>query len=177
MTYYEVATLVTVTKTNMIDEIPCAYGTLRVASWLIHIVLIYPMNPFWRMVTVGHNASVFVYNRIMTEQENMANLRLEGDMQRDASYWRWALSSLPPGCLWRLWESASTLTEHYRPDGHVSGWCHWRTPSSSNNQRRESTSRNVHPHNDWQYLGAIDHSFCWQPGGGNNHTCIQHYTL
>jgi hypothetical protein len=29
MPYYAVANLVTVTKTNMIDEMPCAYGTLR----------------------------------------------------------------------------------------------------------------------------------------------------
>jgi hypothetical protein len=29
MPYYDVANLVTVTKTNMIDEMPCGYGTLR----------------------------------------------------------------------------------------------------------------------------------------------------
>jgi hypothetical protein len=29
MPYYELANLVTVTKTNMIDEMPCGYGTLR----------------------------------------------------------------------------------------------------------------------------------------------------
>jgi len=32
MPYYEVANLVTVTKTNMIDEMPCAYGTLRTTA-------------------------------------------------------------------------------------------------------------------------------------------------
>jgi len=67
MPYYEVANLVTVTKTNMIDEIPYAHGTLRVASVPIHILLMYPMNPSRRMVTVGHNAPVFNYNRIPTE--------------------------------------------------------------------------------------------------------------
>jgi hypothetical protein len=29
MPYYDVANLVTVTKTNMIDKMPCGYGTLR----------------------------------------------------------------------------------------------------------------------------------------------------
>jgi hypothetical protein len=29
MPYYDVANLVTVTKTNMTDEMPCGYGTLR----------------------------------------------------------------------------------------------------------------------------------------------------
>jgi len=28
MLYYDLATLVTVTMTNMIDEMPCGYGTL-----------------------------------------------------------------------------------------------------------------------------------------------------
>jgi len=59
MPYYEVANLVTVTKTNMIDKLPCA------------------------MVTVGHNATVFVYNRIPTERAATVNLQSEGDMQRD----------------------------------------------------------------------------------------------
>jgi len=90
---------VTVTKTNMIDEMPCAYATLRVASRPIYILLMYPMNPFRRMVTVGRNATVSIYNRILTEREETAKSRSEGDMQRDASYWRWARSSLPPGCL------------------------------------------------------------------------------
>jgi len=29
MPYYDVVNLVTVSKTNMIDELPCGYGTLR----------------------------------------------------------------------------------------------------------------------------------------------------
>jgi len=99
MPYYEVANLVTVTKTNMTDEMPCADGTLRVASGPIYILLMYPMNPFRRMVTVGHNATVFIYNRIPTEREETAQPRSEGNMQCDASYWRRARSSLPPGCL------------------------------------------------------------------------------
>jgi len=44
------------------------------------------MNPFRRMVTVGNNASVFVYNRRPTEREEMAKQRSEGDMQRDVWY-------------------------------------------------------------------------------------------
>jgi len=32
MPYYEIANIVTVTKTNMIDEMPCAYGTLRTTA-------------------------------------------------------------------------------------------------------------------------------------------------
>jgi len=99
MPYYEVANLVTVTKTNMIDKMPCAYGTLRVASGPIDILLTYPMNPFRRMVTVAHNPTVIVYNRIPTERYKTTKLRSEGDMQRDASFWGWARSSLPPGCL------------------------------------------------------------------------------
>jgi len=99
MPYYEVANLVTVIKTNTIDKIPCAYGTLRVASGTISISLMYPMNLFRRMVTVGHNATVSIYNRIPTEREEPANSRSEGDVQRDATYWRRARSSLPPGCL------------------------------------------------------------------------------
>jgi len=106
----------------MIDEMPCAYGTLHVASRPIYILLMCPTNPFRRMVTVGHNATVFVLNRIPTEPEEMAKLRSEGDMQRDASFWRWARSSLPPGWLCRLWRSASTLTEPFRPDGNVFSW-------------------------------------------------------
>jgi hypothetical protein len=43
-------------------------------------------------------------------------------MQRDAWYWRRAWSNPPPGCLWRLWRSASTLTEPFRPDGNVFCW-------------------------------------------------------
>jgi hypothetical protein len=32
MSYYDVANLVTVTKTNMIDEMACIYGTIRTAD-------------------------------------------------------------------------------------------------------------------------------------------------
>ena len=99
MPYYEVANHVTVTKTNMIDEMRCSYGTLCVASGQIEIVLMNPINPFQHMATVGHNATVCIYNRIPTERAETAKPRLEGDMHRDALYWRRAQSSLPPGCL------------------------------------------------------------------------------
>jgi len=102
MPFDEVGDLVTVTKTNMIDEMLCAYGTLCVASGPIHVLLMYAMNPFRPMVTVGHNATVFIHNRIQTELEETAKPRPEGDMQRDAVYWRRARSSLPPGCLGHL---------------------------------------------------------------------------
>jgi len=48
-------------------------------------------------------------------------------MQRDALYWRRARSNPPPGCLWRLWRSASTLTQPFRPDGNVLCWCCWKS--------------------------------------------------
>ena len=47
---------------------------------------VYPMNPFRRMVTVGHNARVFVQNWRPTEREETAKRRSEGDMQCDAWY-------------------------------------------------------------------------------------------
>jgi hypothetical protein len=40
MPYYDVANLVTVTKTNMIDEMPCSFGTLRTTG-----VRIWPKSP------------------------------------------------------------------------------------------------------------------------------------
>jgi len=67
MPYYEIANFVTVTKTNMTDEIRCAYGTLHVASGPIYILLMYPINPFRCMVTVGHYATFIVYNGIPTK--------------------------------------------------------------------------------------------------------------
>jgi len=33
MPYYNVANLVTIIKTNMIDELPCGYGTLRTTGY------------------------------------------------------------------------------------------------------------------------------------------------
>jgi len=45
-------------------------------------------------------------------------------MQRAAWYWGRARSNPPPGCLWRLWRSASTLTEPFRLDGNIFCWCH-----------------------------------------------------
>jgi len=41
---------------------------------------VYPMNPFRRMVTVGHNARVFVYNTRPTQRKESAKRRLDGDM-------------------------------------------------------------------------------------------------
>jgi len=53
----------------------------------------------------------------------MAKLRSDCDVQGDAWYWRRERSNPPPGCLWRLCPSASTLTEPFRPDGNVFCWC------------------------------------------------------
>ena len=94
MPYYEVANLVTITKTNMIDEMPCAYGTLRTTALRIRHQVSRRAAQRSQLLD-----NVFVYNRIPTEREQMAKLRSEGDMQRDAWYWRWARSNLPPGCL------------------------------------------------------------------------------
>jgi hypothetical protein len=60
--------------------------------WLRHPVhcnpdaSVYTINPFRRMVTVGHNASGVVKNRRPTEREETAKWRLEGDMQCAAWY-------------------------------------------------------------------------------------------
>jgi len=62
-----------------------------------------------------------------TEREETAKRRSEGDMWRNMWSWRRARSNPPPGCLWWLWRSASTLTEPFRPDGNVFCWwwmCH-----------------------------------------------------
>jgi len=99
MPYDEVENLVTVTKTNMIDEMPCAYGSLHVASGPIYILLIYPMNSFQRRVTVGPNAKLFVYDRIPTEREETAILRSESDTQCDGSYRCRARIDLLPRCI------------------------------------------------------------------------------
>jgi len=53
----------------------------------------------------------------------MVKQQSEGDMQCNAWYWGCARSNLPPGCLWRLWQSASILTELFRPDGN--SFCGW----------------------------------------------------
>jgi len=39
------------------------------------------------MVTVAHNARVFIYNRYSTDWEKLVMLRLDGDMQCDVWYW------------------------------------------------------------------------------------------
>ena len=80
MPFHEVGNLVTETKTNTIDKMLWAYGTLRVASGPIYILLMYAMNPFRRMVTVGHNATGFIYNKIQTEPEETGKPRLDGNM-------------------------------------------------------------------------------------------------
>jgi len=45
-------------------------------------------------------------------------------MWHDAWTWHRPRSNPPPGCLWGLWQSASTLTEPFRPDRNV--FCWWK---------------------------------------------------
>ena len=87
-----------------------------------HNASVYPMNPFRRLVTLGNNARVWFWNWRLTEREEMGKRRSEGDMQSDTWYWCRVLSNPPPGCLWRLWQSASTQTEPFRLDGNVFCW-------------------------------------------------------
>jgi len=99
MPYYKVANLSTVTMTNMIDEMPCAYGTRSEASGPIYILLMYPMNRFRLTVRIDQNATVVVYHRILTEREEMVMQRSDSDMQHNRAYCRQVRSSQPPGCL------------------------------------------------------------------------------
>jgi len=44
-------------------------------------------------------------------------------MERDVLNWRRAQSNPPPECLGRLWQSASTRMEQFRPDGNIFCCC------------------------------------------------------
>jgi len=92
----------------------------------------YPMNSFRRMVIVGHNDRVIVYNRRPTEQQEMEKPRSHGDMGWYALKRCRAWSNTPPGCRWRLSQSTSTLTEPFRQDGNVFCWCITTDNASSN---------------------------------------------
>jgi len=81
------------------------------------------MNPFRRMVTVGHSARVIIYDGRPTERKRSVKEWLEGDTQCDALYWRPALNNPPPECLWRVRWSASTLMKPFRPKGIFFCWC------------------------------------------------------
>jgi len=70
-------------------------------------------------------------NALAESEVETAKPRPEGDVQHDAWYWRRARSHPPPGCLWLLWQSASTLTEPFRPDGNVFCWCPTRSHRAS----------------------------------------------
>jgi len=77
------------------------------------------MNLFRRLVTVGHNPRVFVYNRRMTEQEETAKRWTQGVMQRDTRYWCWELSNPPPVCPSRLWHRVSSLPRQFYPHANI----------------------------------------------------------
>jgi len=81
------------------------------------------MNPLRHMVSVGHNVRVFIWNWRPTQREEMVKLWLEGNMRRDTWSWRRALRIPPPGCLWHLGPSASTLTQPFRLDGNIFCCC------------------------------------------------------
>jgi hypothetical protein len=82
-------------------------------------------NPFQHIVTVGHNTTVFIYNRIRIKQEETAKLRSEGNKQLDTWHWLRPRSTVPPGCHWQLWWSASTQTPLFCPEGYVLCWRGW----------------------------------------------------
>jgi len=82
----------------------------------------------------------------------MVKLRWEGDMQRDVWYWLRARSKPPPGCLWPLWRSVSTLTEPFRPDGIILCWC-----MSTGEVNLGVLDVCMEPLDKW--------SFCWWPTG------------
>jgi len=86
MLYYEAANLVTVTKMNMIYELPCAYGTLDVSSGPIDILLIFSMNTFRGIVTGGRNTTLFIYHKIPTEREETAKPQSQETMHHDSLY-------------------------------------------------------------------------------------------
>jgi len=103
MPYYEVANLVTVTKTNMIDEMPCAYGTLRTTPLRIRhqvsrraaqrsqllqnltILIVQSRSvlnaPPYLQVLSGSSE-----NTLAESEEETAKLRSDGDVQRDGWY-------------------------------------------------------------------------------------------
>ena len=77
----------------------------------------------------------------------------EGDMQCDAQYWRWVRSNPPPGCLWRLWQSVSTLTQLFRPDGNV--FCWWWTSKNRSHSVGTSATTLVSIRNTWVFWTAL----------------------
>jgi hypothetical protein len=72
---------------------------------------------------LAFNARQIIWNRRPTEWKEMVTMQWVSDMQRDAWYYRQAQSKSPPGCLWRLWPTASTLTEPFSPDGNLFCCC------------------------------------------------------
>ena len=61
------------------------------------------------IVTVVHNTRGCVWNRRPTEREESLKLRLGGNIESNAWYWRQVRSNLLPGCLWLLWLSTYTV--------------------------------------------------------------------
>jgi len=81
------------------------------------------MNPFWRIVTVGHNTTVIVYNWRLTEREEMVKQQSEGDVQCNPLCRGRAQSNLPPWWLWRLWQSAYPSRAPIHLNGFLFSWC------------------------------------------------------
>ena len=158
MPYYEVANLVTVTETNMIDEMPCAYGTLRVASRPIYSLLMCPMNPF-QSIASAKNISIWA-----------EWLRQSGRAQSERSEPRWWQTTPRPGpkrrvalhialqsqfrhfhrlCRYLIVNENCGVVAHC---DHMSEWVHWHQqkifPSGRNGSVRADAlrqSRQRHP--------------------------------
>jgi len=121
----------------MIHKMPCAYGTLSVASGPIYILLMYPMNPFRCIVTVGHNATVFIYNRYRQSEKKRRNCdwRVICNATRCIGAGRgvvchWGVSDGSDGAR-PLWQSHSGRTEMYFADEQNVQWFgrhNWTTP-------------------------------------------------
>jgi len=136
------------------------------------------MNPFQRMVTVGHNAWVFIYSRTPTDQVKTVKLRLEGIMHCDKWHWRPAESDPPPGCLWQLWRSASNLTQPFRLDRNVFCCCvelaHsvWENPASDRNNSVWFLHSDVQIDNYWT-LYKVEYLQCRV----RKYNSVAHFTI
>jgi hypothetical protein len=111
---------------RMVSFALCEISWIGAIAWiLMHCnpdATVYTINPFRCMVTVGHNARVFVANRRATEREGLAKRESDCNKQLETWYWHRAQSNPPPGYLWWLWRSVSTLKQPVRPDGNVFFW-------------------------------------------------------
>jgi len=140
MPYYEVVNLGTVTKTNMIDEMPCAYGTLRTTSLRIwHQVLrraaqrsqllqisTRTHSDLWSQLATTLQFSFTVVYR-SREKWHHCDRRAICNVTRGIGAGRRVIchqgvSEGSDGAR-PLWRSPSTLTQPFRLDRNVFCWC------------------------------------------------------